>query len=206
VRTVGVVSRSLMLLVILGLGVAAPALAGSFELTVLGGFRMGGAFEDSSTAESRQLDAGPSFGLALGFPLEADRTLEVVWTHQEGRVAGTSTGGGPVDLDLDTLGIGGTYEWSRGTWRPFVSGTLGFTVVSPEQAGFDREALFGGTLGGGVKVPVSPRVDLRFEGRGVLMLATGSAAGVCGGGGCVLAYSGAGIFQLEFLAGVAWSL
>ena len=205
-RTVGVVSRSLMLLVILGLGVAAPALAGPFELTVLGGFRMGGAFEDSSTAESRQLDAGPSFGLALGFPLEADRTLEVVWTHQEGRVAGTSAGSAPVDLDLDTLGIGGTYEWSRGTWRPFVSGTLGFTVVSPEQAGFDREALFGGTLGGGVKVPVSPRVDLRFEGRGALMLATGGASGVCGGGGCVLTYSGSGIAQLEFLAGVAWSL
>jgi len=198
--------RNALIAVVVAAGFAAPAQAGSFELTLLGGFRMGGAFEDSSTAESRRLDASPSFGLALGFPLEADRKLEVVWTHQEGRVAGTSTGGGPVDLDLDTLGIGGTYEWSRGTWRPFVSGTLGFTVISPEQAGFDREALLGGTLGGGVKVPVSPRVDLRFEGRGALMLATGGASGVCGGGGCVLTYSGSGMAQFEFLAGLSWSL
>jgi hypothetical protein len=197
--------RNALVAMVVAVGLAAPALAGSFELTVLGGFRMGGAFEDSSTAESRRLDAGPSFGLAFGFPLEADRTLEVVWTHQEGRVAGTSAGSGPVDLDLDTLGIGGTYEWSHGAWKPFVSGTVGFTILSPDQPGLDREALLSGTLGGGVKVPISPSVDLRFEGRGVAMLATGSAAGVCGGGGCVLAYSGAGIFQLEFLAGVGWS-
>lgn len=198
--------RKALVALVVAAGFAAPALAGSFELTILGGFRLGGAFEDSSTGESRQLDPSPSFGLALGIPLEADRTLEVMWTHQEGRVGDTSAGAGPVDLDLDTFGVGGTYEWSRGGWRPFVSGTLGFTILSPEQPNLDRDALFGLTLGGGVKVPVSARVDLRFEGRGALMLTTGGAAGVCGGGGCVLAFSGAGIAQLEFLAGVSWSL
>jgi hypothetical protein len=167
---------------------------------------MGGAFEDSSTAETRWLDESPSFGLAVGFPLEADRTLEVVWTHQEGRVGGASEGGGPVELDLDTVGVGGTYEWSQGKWQPFVSGTGGVTILSPEEAGLDREAFLTLTLGGGVKVPVSAKIDLRFEGRGIFMLATGGASGVCGGGGCVLAFSGAGIAQFEVLAGVSWSL
>ena len=203
---VGSLRWSLLLVVVLAAGSAAPALAGSFELTVLGGLRMGGEFEDPSTAESLWLDASPSFGLAVGFPLDADRTLEVVWTHQEGRVGGTSNEGGPVDLDLDTVGVGGTYEWSRGMWRPFVSGTLGVTILSPEQAGLDREALLTGTLGGGVKVPVSASVDIRFEGRGMLMLVTGGAAGLCGSGGCVLAFSGSGTAQLELLAGVSWSL
>ena len=62
------------------------------------------------------------------------------------------------------------------------------------------------TLGGGVKVPISPKVGFRFEGRGAFMLATSSASGVCGGGRCVLSFSGSGIVQLELLAGVSWTL
>ena len=197
--------RTMLLATILVAGSATPVLAGSFELTFLGGLRMGGTFEDPSTAEDRALDESPSFGLAVGFPLEADRTLEVVWTHQEGRVGATSTSGSAVELDLDTIGIGGTYEWSRGKLLPFVSGTGGVTILSPEEAGLGREAFLTLTLGGGVKVPLSAKVDLRFEGRGLLMLVTGSASGICGGGGCVLRYSGSGIGQLELLAGVSWS-
>jgi hypothetical protein len=187
-------------------GLAAQAPAGPVELTILGGLRMGGDFEDSSTGETRWLDTSPSFGLAVGFPLDPDRILEVVWTHQEGQVDGVSAAGGSVGLDLDTIGIGGTADWSWGRWRPFVSGTAGLTVLSPEQPGYDRESLLTMTLGGGAKLPVSARVSLRFEGRGALLLATTSAAGVCGGGGCVLGFSGSGIVQLELLAGVTFSL
>jgi hypothetical protein len=205
VEACGGLRWSRVLVAVLMASCAAPVLAGPFELTLLGGLRTGGEFSDSMTHETRRLDTSPSFGLALGFPLEPDRILEVVWTHEEGQVAGSSEGGGPVGLDLDTIGAGGTYEWSGGRWRPFVSGTLGLTVLSPELHGYDREALFTMTLGGGVKVPVATRVALRFEGRGHLILATGGASGVCGGGGCVLSYSGAGLGQLELLAGVSWA-
>lgn len=189
---------------IAAVGAATPATAGEFELTALGGFRLGGQFEDSSTADSRWLEPDPSFGLAVGFPLEADRILEVVWTHEEGEVGDPPEGGGPVGLDLDTIGIGGIYEWSRGKRRPFVSGTVGVTIVSPEQSGLEREALPTLTLGGGVKLPASGKLLFRLEGRGIMMLATASAAGICGGGACVLAFSGAGLAQFEFLAGVSW--
>lgn len=185
---------------------AAPALAGSFELSLLGGLRMGGELEDGLTGEYRSVEASPSFGLAIGFPLEPERILEVVWTHQEGQVDGASADGGPVSFDLDTVGIGGTADWRRGRWRPFLSGTAGVTVLSPEQPGFDTAVLFTMTLGGGAKVPVSPKLGLRFEGRGVFMLATSSTSGVCGGGRCVLSFSGSGIVQLELLTGLTWSL
>ena len=193
-------------MVVVAAASATAVLAGPLEFSVLGGFRMGGELEDSSTAEYRSVEVSPSFGLAVGFPLDPDRILEVVWTHQEGQVDGASAEGGPVTFDLDIISIGGTADWRRGKWRPFLSGTAGLTILSPEQHGFDPAALFTMTLGGGAKLPVSSKVSIRFEGRGVFMLATSSTSGVCGGGRCVLNFSGAGVVQLELLTGVSWSL
>ena len=166
---------------------------------------LGGEFEDGTTAETRELDESPSFGIIAGFPLGQDRTLEIVWSHQEGNVGAGGDGGDVVELDLDAITLGGTYEWVRERTRPFVSGTGGLMVLSPEAAGYDRDVLLAFTLGGGVKVPISKHVALRLEGRGMLTVAVGGTAGVCGGGGCALSFSGAGIGQLELLAGLTWS-
>jgi hypothetical protein len=175
-----------------------------FELTAFAGARLGGEFEDGATAAPRDLDASGSFGLAAGFPLGGERTLELVWSHQEGRVGADDVGGTPVELDLDLLTVGGTFEWVRPHTRPFVSSTAGVMFLSPEGAGLDLEALLAFTVGGGLKVPLSECVALRFEARGVLTVALGGASGICGGGGCVLGFSGAGVGQLELLAGVSW--
>jgi hypothetical protein len=201
------IGRRLARIVALGavIGSAAPAAAQKHELTVLAGLHLGGQFEEPATGDYRPADEGLSLGLVLGFPLGHDRTLEVVWTHEFVHVPASSDEGVDVDLSLDTIGVGGTYEWGDGRVRPFVSGTVGFTLLSPDASGYDLELLLSGTLGGGVKVPISKRAYVRLEGRGVGMLATGSAAGVCGGGACVLGLSGAGIGQLEFLAGLAYS-
>ena len=175
-----------------------------FELTVLGGLRLGGQFEDAVTGYVRPFDEDLSVGLALGFPLGNDRTLEIVWTHAQ-LGAPADEDGGEVDLRLDTVGAGGTYEWGDGKARPFVSGTIGLALVSPQTSGYDSELFLAGTLGGGVKVPLSPRVGLRFEGRGVAMFALGGAAGICGSGGCLLGFTGVGIVELELLAGLSFS-
>jgi hypothetical protein len=196
------------LLASLGALTGAPARAQNppkpVELTVLGGLRVGGQFEDAVTGYVRPFDEDLTLGLALGFPLGNDRTLEVVWTHAR-LGAEASDEGGAVDLRLDTVGAGGTYEWGDGKARPFVSGTVGLALVSPQTAGYDSELFLAGTLGGGVKVPLSPRVGLRFEGRGAAMFAVGGAAGICGGGSCLLGFSGVGIVELELLAGLSFS-
>jgi hypothetical protein len=184
---------------------AAPGGAQAAELTALAGLRVGGEFEDTASGAAQAMDESLTLGLVLGFPLDRGRTLEIVWTHQPLDVPTTGIGTGEVGLRLDTLGVGGTYEWGEGRLRPFVSATVGLTLLSPDAADLDAELLFAGTLGGGVKVPISGRLGLRLEGRGVAMLTTGSAAGVCGGGGCVLGFSGSGIAQLELLAGLAYS-
>jgi hypothetical protein len=166
--------------------------------------RAGGQFEEAVTGYTRTFDESLTLGLALGFPLGNDRTLEIVWTHAQ-LGAPADEDGGEVDLRLDTVGAGGTYEWGDGKARPFVSGTIGLALVSPQTSGYDSELFLAGTLGGGVKVPLSPRVGLRFEGRGAAMFALGGAAGICGGGGCLLGFTGVGIVELELLAGLSFS-
>jgi len=198
------VGRGLALLLALG-AAAAPAGAQATELTALVGLRLGGELEDIASGDALSMDESLTLGLVLGFPLGRGRTLEVVWTHQPLDVPSTGNDAAEVGLRLDTLGVGGTYEWGEGSLRPFVSATVGLTLLSPDSDDFDVELLFAGTLGGGVKVPISGQLGLRLEGRGVAMLATGSAAGICGGGGCVLGFSGSGIAQLELLAGLSLS-
>lgn len=86
-----------------------------------------------------------------------------------------------------------------------MSGTVGLTLLTPGVAGYDSELLLSATLGGGVTLPISRRAAIRLEGKGVAMIATGSAAGVCGPNGCALTFAGAGLGQLEFTAGLAFA-
>jgi hypothetical protein len=184
---------------------SAPAHAAEPELTLLAGVRVGGQFEDVDTGDDRPADESPLFGLILGFPRDGDRTLEVVWTHQEVDVPAADDDGALVGLRLDTVGVGGTYEWGKSAVRPFVSATAGLTLLSPDDSDYDLDLLIAASLGGGVKVPFSAKAGLRFEGRGVAMLSLDGSAGVCGPSGCALAFAGSGIGQLELLAGLWFS-
>ena len=202
------VARGLGLLVVLGaLAVAAaPARAEPPELTAFAGVRTGYEFEDGATGADRPADESLTLGLMLGFPLDNDRTLEVVWTHQQVDVPPPDVGGAEVGLRFDTLTVGGTYEWGQHAVRPFVSATAGLALLSPDDSDYDMDLLFAGTLGAGVKVPVSKRAGLRFEGRGIALFSLDGSAGVCGPGGCALAFAGSGIGQFELLAGVSVAL
>ena len=62
--------------------------------------RTGYEFEDG--AASAPVTVRPTqsltFGPTLGFPLDDDRTLEVVWTHQQVDVPASDDGGAEVGL------------------------------------------------------------------------------------------------------------
>lgn len=201
------VKHCLALLAALGTlaAAAAPARAEPPELTAFAGVRTGYDFEDGTTGADRPADESLSFGLMLGFPLDDDRTLEVVWTHQQVDVLASDDGGTEVGLRFDTLTVGGTYEWGQHAVRPFVSATAGLSLLSPDDSDYDMDLLFAGTLGGGVKVPVSKRAGLRFEGRGVALISLDGSAGACAPVGCTIAFAGSGIGQLELLAGFWFS-
>lgn len=195
---------ALLVAVVAAAGSAGPSSGQSFELTLLGGLATGFDLDDGATGVSRPSDEGPALGLALGFPLAGNRTLEVVWVDQHFDVPPAAYGGETVGFALDKVTIGGTVEWPKGRLSPFLSGTGGVTLLRPDDSVYDLDLLLAATLGGGVKIGLADWLALRLEGRGVVMFTTGGVAGVCGGG-CALTFSGSGVLQLELLAGLAFS-
>lgn len=197
--------RAVVLLAAFSATAGLPAEGSELELTLLGGVASGGTYEEVASGASLSADTAAAAGLVLGFPKGEDRTLEVVWLHQWVTVPGAWDDGADVELALDTVGVGGTYEWGSGKARPFVSATAGVGLLGADEPGYDDELLLAGTLGGGVKLALGSRTWIRLEGRGAGLVVIGGAAGICGPSGCALAFSGAGLGQLELLAGITVS-
>lgn len=202
--TIPTIRKILLISALAAASFATPARAGDFELTLLGGVRIGN-LESSATSGEEWLRENSTFGLALGWPEQADKTLELVFTHQE-TALDEPEGDGSVGIDLHTVGLGGTYSnLEHKGWRPFVSGTGGLTLATPEVSGYDTNLYATLTVGAGVFVPVSKKAGFRFEGRGLLAVAFDGSGAICGDGACLVGLSGSGFGQFEVLAGFTWS-
>lgn len=140
--------RRIALLLLLALPMAAQ------EVTPFIGVQAGGAlFIDG--AESG-VEAGPAFGVTLGFDRGRGRMLDFLVARQQ-------TEAGAADVSVDVVQAGGRYYLRRERFAaPYIAATLGATRIVAGEA----EALalsFAG--GGGVDLNVSPRMALRFDGR-----------------------------------------
>ncbi len=186
---------------------ATAAAAADFELTPLVGFRTGGQLDDPSSAASYTLDATPSFGLVVGWPLDADRVLELNLSHQESEV--TTLDQPPLEpamtvgFAVDYAHLGGTYSWGQPRLRGFVTGYVGGAFLDPDLPGYGVRGFFSLAFGGGARVPLSDRVALRVEGLGLGILELGGGGAFCGGGSCILGVSGGGTIQFEGRVGLA---
>jgi opacity protein-like surface antigen len=152
---------------------ATPALAqrededvavNEFEITPFGGYTVGGEFEDPNDDSERDLNSDVSFGVILGYTTEdPTRHYELYYSNQPTDVEGTSE----LDLDVQYLHIGGALDFPQDNRRaiPFVAGGLGATLLSPDRTGFDDETEFSLSLGGGLKIPLSQSISLRFDAR-----------------------------------------
>jgi opacity protein-like surface antigen len=84
-----------------------------------------------------------------------------------------------------------------------VSGGLGLTRVSPENAVYSSETNFSLSIGGGVKLPLSEKIALRLEGRWYGTVVDGSGGLLCVNGACAINFSGNLYVQIEALAGLS---
>jgi len=186
--------------------VAASAALAEVELTPTLGIRFGGSIESDFSDDT--IDPALSFGLTLDLPLAPEKWIAVLWSHQ--RAEFTATGlfqdEDSFELDIDYIHAGGVYRPnpSKKT-QPFVMVTAGLTWVRPEPGGFSDGLGLSGMVGGGAKFVLSPRIGLRFEGRGYLTFTDVTVSGICGGVGCSVRFSSGGIFQFEALGGVTFS-
>jgi opacity protein-like surface antigen len=196
------------------LSVLFPGNAGAewgLEITPYAGYTIGGNFTDNVTGAHLDVEEGGNFGLVLGLPDTPETQYELFYGFQRTKVTGGGTLGGETlfDLDIHYLHVGGTYMFPGEKVRPFLSGGLGATHFVPHGSGLDQKTYFSLSLGGGVKVPISGHVGLRFEGRGIMTILPDNTEIFCvssNGAACNVKVNGDVLGQLLLMAGITFSL
>ena len=181
------------------------------EITPYAGYAIGGSFEDNTTGATLDVREGGNFGLILDVKDTPETQYELFYGFQRTVVTGGGTlGGDPLfDMDIHYLHLGGTCMFGGDKVRPYIAGGAGATHFVPHGSGLGRKTYFSFSLGGGVRIPISDRVGLRFEGRGLLTVLPDSTEIFCvssGGAACRVRVQGDVLGQLLLLAGISFSL
>ncbi len=180
----------------------------STEITPLLGFRGGGEFVDTDTGKKHTVEGAESYGFILSFPYEYGKNIEIFYSHQSSELSAVNvnlpatTGDVNIDLTIDYLHIGGTTPIAEyNDLKTFVSGGIGFTYLSPDLTGLQSDLRASFSIGIGLKWPVTEKVSLRLETRGLATLFNSNTALFCNGG-CALTTNGSLFIQAEVLAGL----
>jgi hypothetical protein len=185
---------------------AQPATAAaSHALTVYGGYRAGGSFEQVQNPDANvDVDGSAAWSLSLDFPLDASRQVQLFASTQSTDIAATSTSPS-VSLTVSYLHLGGTNFFEGGVGRgPYVVGGLGVTRLAPGLSGLSAEYRPSMNLGLGWQVPLAAALSLRLELRGYFTLITSNSALFCSGG-CVIAVRGDGLVQGQAMLGLSYA-
>lgn len=140
----------------------------TFHITPFVGFMAGGGFEDPMTGAERDVDDDTNFGLFLNLMADVpERQYELLYAQQGSVVEG----GVPFDIDVQYLHIGGTVAYPQARYvSPYFGLTVGATRFSPDGAGLDDETKFSFSVGGGMSVPITDRLGIRFDVRAFITL------------------------------------
>jgi len=182
----------------------------SVEIIPLLGARAGGEFVDDNTDQKHTLEQSDTYGLILSFHPEDKETYEIYYSHQSTELKSITTSGATTDtgttvpLTIDYLHFGGTTPISDTTnFKTFVSGGLGLTYLSPDFPDTQSDLRASFSLGLGLKWPMTDRVSLRLETRGLATLFANNSAVFCNGG-CKLHVNGSFLLQGEVFAGLGF--
>ena len=186
----------------------------SVEIIPILGFRGGGEFIDNTNDTKHTLESSEIYGLILSFPYERAKNIEVYYSHQSTNLnsitivpPGSPPSAGSTEnipLTIDYLHIGGTAPISENkNLQTFVSGGLGFTYSSADypDAQSDLRASF--SIGIGLRWPMTERLSLRLETRGLATLYNNNSAIFCNGG-CSISVNGNLFMQGEVFAGLGF--
>lgn len=191
---------------------SAPASADNrrFEVTPFGGYRVGGDFdvEDEQGVELRSadLEEDVSWGFDLAYYRDRNAYYELLFSRQTTQFDDNDPALAGVDLTTDYIHFGGTLLFDTEPWVvPYLSLTIGLTRFDAD--GFGSEYKFSGSLGTGLRFPVSDRLSFvaGVRGYGTLIDSDTELFCVSGGGqgSCLVRTSGDIFFQGEATIGVA---
>jgi len=175
----------------------------NFEVTPFAGYMAGGRFKDPTDNSDRDIESDPNYGLFLNMNAGGpDRQYELLYSRQGTRIDGAT----PVDMTVQYLQIGGIVSFTDvQPVVPFFGMTVGATQFSPD-AGFDDETRFSFTVGGGVKVPITEHIGLRFDARAFVTVMNSDAAFFCrsvsGDASCRIKVDSSTLVQYSAMLGV----
>jgi hypothetical protein len=182
----------------------------SLEVIPILGFRGGGEFIDTATDKRHTLESSDIYGLILSWPYERGKNFEIYYSHQSTNLNSiTISAPAPNDrvdipLTIDYLHFGGTAPISdEDKLKTFVSGGIGFTYMSPDYTGAQSDLRASLSIGVGLKWPMTERISLRLETRGLATLYNNNSAIFCSGG-CAISVSGNMFLQGEVFAGLGF--
>ncbi len=110
-----------------------------------------------------------------------------------------------VDIDMQVLQIGGTYQGQYRSVRPYVALTIGGTHIS---TGADSDTFFSGSIGLGLQTNPDARLGLRVEARAYGTLTSSSTDLFCQTGPdqniCAVRVDGKVLGQFEIFTGLVF--
>ena len=179
---------------------AARAAGALLEVTPMVGWQWGGTL-DYSAGGDVHVNAALNYGGALGVMIRPMEWGEVSYTYQSSEVIARPAAGPEFKaFDLGTHYIqasGGRYIMPPDSSRrvnPFVIGGLGMTIFSPGTASVpisvDTQYLFSVSAGGGLRVAINEKLDLRLQARFLLPMNFTEGSFYFGSGGAAVGLSG----------------
>lgn len=189
---------------VISMAAAAPAAAQN-AVTLYGGYRGGGSFEQSTSPNtSVDLQSSAAFSASLDWGLDAARQVQVFASYQSTDIPAYGNAAPAVPLTVSYLHLGGTNFFEGAIGRgAYLVGGLGVTRMSPGLAGLSDEYRPSMNLGLGYQLPLAPSFALRFELRGYLTLVNSNANLFCSGG-CVVTLRGDALTQAEAMVGLSF--
>ncbi len=203
---------------VLAFGGASFAMAGEadgevtkfpFEITPYVGYQSGGKFDIEGTDEKGHVSSQVAYAIALNFRDNNETQYQVFYSRQPAHMDATSTFPNGVDVDIDYIHFGGTVRVDPGSFlEPYIVGTVGATLLSPNLPSAHNSQVFSIAFGAGLRVPVRPQFNILMEGRAFLSFLPSGGALFCSSGqtgaGCRIQGSGSVFTQYALMVGASF--
>jgi hypothetical protein len=194
--------RSLLCVLVVLAG-AVPSAAQSVMISGFGGFRMGGGFIGASNQVEYDLANRASFGGILDIATSKTFRIEFLFSRQLTEIAVDDWAYGPtLPLTVDVYQAGIMEEKGEGKGRAIGALLFGATRFIPDAPGLQDQTHFSTSLMLGGKYLLSKNIALRADARGIVTFVSGGGGAICGGGRCLVSFTGSTIFQPEVTAGL----
>jgi hypothetical protein len=189
-----------------GLVVCAGAATAQISVTIYGGARGGGDFEDASgNGNTFKLKSGAAGSASVDWRLDDGRVSQVFYSFQRSALPGKAFGQ-PADVavNISYLHLGGRayFEGDATNGGGYVVGGLGATFFAPGLGELSDEVRPSANVGIGWEWPLARNLALRAELRGYLSLINSSGQFFCSGG-CVVSIRGTALTQAEGMVGLS---